>query len=479
MSFAGLTIERRNAAFSIKGVDLALVNALRRAIIAEVQTAAFCFDPETQSNTVDIKVNTSVLHNEFIGHRLSLIPVHLTENETLDVAEGRAQYEFSLQRKNDGGTPIDVTSGDFVGSLNGEPLSADVIARMFPRDPFTQDHILIIRLKSGSGGDEEEIDATCQLRMGCGKDHSRWTPSSVCSLGNKIDEVKAAAALDEEVKKARAMNATEEEVDRIVHDFKCMGRHRCYLINEHGDPAEFLFKLRSECGLRPTYLVFNGLNILQERVQLLAKNIRDANAPDPAKVEPVTIEAYGNVPGMFQFTVANEDHTIGNLVQSLVYNQTIRAGGDNDLEYIGYNQPHPLENRICIRVKVNQESVQDVRQFLADCLVRIVIDIKIIMTEWIEFSELSVAGIRDVEQFKMNYRTEFAAMDDVQANAKVNKKGANKKEVPPVDGQPNPIINKRSNKKKEVPSASSSPGAIPANGASPAKRKGPKKAADT
>ncbi|PNH01024.1 DNA-directed RNA polymerase II subunit RPB3 [Tetrabaena socialis] len=433
--FTDLSIGGRLAEFAVKDVDLALINALRRAVIAEVQTAAFCFALDAETNTVDIRRNTSVLHNEFLGHRISLIPVHLSENETRDVAEGRALFEFTLQMKNDGLTPLDVTSGHFKGSLDGVELSEDTLNRMFPVDPLTRDHILIVRLKpqvttSSSAGGVEEVDVTCRFRMGRGKDHARWTPCSICAFGNVIDEAKAQEALDEEVAKARALNATEEEVNRVIHDFTCMGRHRCYVLNEHGDPAQFLFKLRSECGLRPSYLVFKGLSILSDRVQTLARGMRDARTPDPAVADPVTIEAYGAVPGMFQFTVDDEDHTIGNLVQSMVYNQCIRNDEGKELEYIGYHQPHPLENRITIRVKIIPAVVPDVRPFMARCLERVVTDIRAVIAEWIEFSGLSTAGIREVEHFK----AEQSKVEQVEQPPEQPKA---KKQLKPVKLTPN------------------------------------------
>ena len=62
-----LELSRYSIKFELYDTDLAVANALRRIMISEVPTMTI--------DLVEVRENTSALHDEFLAHRLGLVPL--------------------------------------------------------------------------------------------------------------------------------------------------------------------------------------------------------------------------------------------------------------------------------------------------------------------------------------------------------------------------------------------------------------------
>jgi len=156
--------------FALEGVDASFSNAIRRVCIAEVPTLAI--------DLVEVLENSSVLCDEFISHRLGLIPIVSTVAKemsfpyetTLDEESGRTEVEFELTAKGSSDQTYDVTSGHLT--------SFD--KRVFPVKHASLDEsnpdsskagILVVKLRK-----HQEVKLRCTARKGIGKDHAKWSP---------------------------------------------------------------------------------------------------------------------------------------------------------------------------------------------------------------------------------------------------------------------------------------------------------------
>eukprot|EP00798_Chlamydomonas_sp_ICE-L_P011768 gene11768-biopygen3881 len=185
--------------FSVSGVDLCIVNSLRRAIIACVETASFdtLVPPGGGGGGVRVLENTSVMHNEMLALRVSLVPLCLTPNELENFAPG--DYQCTLAVRNTGNEVLDVVSGDFVvRDAAGVSFHTERLNRLFPVDQRSGDSVLLTVLRPNimCGGVGEAVNIAATTRA--------WLRSGACEIFSRFRFlVRAIIALSEDVRAER------------------------------------------------------------------------------------------------------------------------------------------------------------------------------------------------------------------------------------------------------------------------------------
>jgi len=173
--------------FNLMNVDLSYANSLRRIILAEIPTMAI--------DIVNIKSNTSPLFDEFLSHRIGLIP--LESSDAIKYEFSRAcnckdfcpscSVEFVLKVKCDSDITFEVTTEHII------PL--DQSCKVVPVKYQGEDPILIAKLKKN-----QELDMHLIAKKGIGKEHSKWSPVCTCVMQqeaeielnkNKLDSLKS------------------------------------------------------------------------------------------------------------------------------------------------------------------------------------------------------------------------------------------------------------------------------------------------
>ena len=110
-----LELTQNHIAFVLENADTSVANALRRVMIAEVPTLAI--------DLVHVNNNTSVLHDEFLAHRLGLIPLKSVSVDRFNYPRdctclsscSDCSVTMTLQQRCTTDETMEVTSNDLVG----------------------------------------------------------------------------------------------------------------------------------------------------------------------------------------------------------------------------------------------------------------------------------------------------------------------------------------------------------------------------
>lgn len=125
-----------------KNIPTNLLNEIRRFCLSEVETISI--------EDVNFIENTSILSDEMVAHRLGLLPLKQTGNETSDI-------NYILNQVNNTNR-VKIVFSDHL-KTNGEivPISGIPITKLYPG---------------------ESIKLTCITKKGQGKTHSKYCPFS-------------------------------------------------------------------------------------------------------------------------------------------------------------------------------------------------------------------------------------------------------------------------------------------------------------
>lgn len=428
--FSSLSLSENHKKLSVDiyDVSVSVVNALRRTIITDIPSAAFEFDPTYNVHTIDehekisaaelrkcgivVRKNSSPTHNEMLAGRLALVPICVNERQLVELSKNPDMFSFVIRVKNDSAQVRVVTTRDIqVNDNQGRPVDAQIRDGLFPACDFTGDHIILTKLGQASkyhsvGETEPEIhiEAVATVGSESSHGHSKWCPVSVCYFVNSVDKEAADAAFA----------ACRPPVSRSQFDALEGLRH--FHTDEFGEANKFQFRLESECGLRAPYLFFMGFRVLINRVKTLRRAIEMHDHEKVAIASLAEIAAAKNDPtskfavtnrsemsddydDMFNVIVSHEDHTLGNLVQTMMYDRHLKTQSGSssspspsrtasDILYIGYHQPHPLESCIIFRVKITSQKATKtaVEAFFVSDLAWIESILQGYSDEWIKFT---------------------------------------------------------------------------------------------
>ncbi|KAF7981855.1 hypothetical protein HWV62_31401 [Athelia sp. TMB] len=237
---------------------------------------------------VEIETNTTVLPDEFIAHRLGMIPlvstncdeaIRYTRDCTCLVKCKYCSIELRLNVACHEARTMDVTSnhldvvaiGEQYGGEGDEEVgeAGDELQKRseFFGHPVGKNEpgvapVLICKIRKG-----QELKMKCIVKKGIAKEHAKWSPCSAVSFEydpyNKLRHTSYWYEVDERGEWPLGENAKEEEPPRDDEVF-----------DYNAKPRKFYFEVETDGSLGPQEVVMKGLAELQTKLANLILGLK-------------------------------------------------------------------------------------------------------------------------------------------------------------------------------------------------------------
>ena len=353
------------AKFQLTPTHVSYANTLVRLIMTGVDVVGFRADIKDDGSTTDvvIEANTTPMTNEMLAHRIGLLPIHVDD----PLKWNKDDYEFYLDIVNDTDEVMDVKASDIrVIKVEGDQKTPVPTRTFFRPDPVTGDTCLLATLKpKHATGKPEEIRFHAKASLGNGRENARFIPTSRCTYVYTIDsdEAHIKEVRDEWLLNMKKVSGdqwdqmTSDQRDPIEREFKTLGIKRCYLKNALDEPYSFDFIVESAGILDPTYIVKKGCDA---GAALCAKfgDEGGETLPESVLVQPTNKRMLG-----FDFVFKNQDHTLGNLLQTWIDQNRVDG---TEVTFVGYMVPHPLRDEMVITIGVGDGQEVTARRVLKE-----------------------------------------------------------------------------------------------------------------
>ena len=365
------------------GLDKSIVNSLRRTLMSEIPAVAFRID-EDQKKDIVIETNNTSLHNEFIMHRLAMIPLYL------DPKEYEKQYLFYLNVKHDGNDPFKFVTTDDIkiyplkkGVEPSEEISLDDYNLKKPLSK--QEHneilktfsfrgknypILLTELKS-THVDEQIQELVCYgvPSVSDGREHAAWKAVSEATFTYlENEELFAKVAND----KANQKKLIEDDArQEFIESLRLSEGERYFYRDVNNEPNRYKMAIKSQHKYSSAELFRLAIEIMISKLETLKQHFINLVKGGTTSIifEPTENESN------YLLKLCGQNDTIGNVLQSHIVNHYTEE--DSLLSFCGYKKSHPLEEYVNLYIGFNpkNEAFKQAEEFKLNAIVKFMDDV--------------------------------------------------------------------------------------------------------
>lgn len=275
-----------------KDIDVSILNGIRRVLLMDIPILGFIGNGI--DTTVNIMENTTVLNNEIITNRIALIPLDVSEKYNDKYILGDNKLEIELN----------VSCAENIKIITTQDLIVTIDEQKVPNF-FKKPYITITKLRKN-----ESLHLKAEAVKETGRKNASFNIVSGVTVYNnpKVPFTNTKSIIEQE----RDYNEGE-----YVLEFE--------IINNT---------------ISHKYMLLKAIDILISKLTVL--------------IDKSTIDQFENNEETYDFSIPDENDTVGNIIQSYIFDNYViakRKTVENCIcTYIGYIVKHPLDKVLTIRM---------------------------------------------------------------------------------------------------------------------------------
>ena len=279
-----------------QGLNKSIINSIRRVLLSSIPSVAF----RTEMKNTDLKMvkNTSPLHNEYIIHRISMIPLYINPEKY------KRNLLFKLKVKEDPGKSVTkVTSQDFkIYPLkegyenNDDEIDLNKFSEVeIPEDeknkifrPFKGKYFCdITELKESKSDTHHEIELYGVPRVSYAYEDAKWQAVSMATYSFKRDKEQFNKILNEKIK---IENISEEEKYDFGKSLFISESERYFHRDKSCEPYWYEFKIDSVHHFNSKELFIKANELLIQQLELFKNDLKNISNKEDSRMSIEKIE---------------------------------------------------------------------------------------------------------------------------------------------------------------------------------------------
>tara|TARA_Y100000385_G_scaffold137318_1_gene142689 strand:+ start:407 stop:1549 length:1143 start_codon:yes stop_codon:yes gene_type:complete len=344
--------------FTISGLNVSFVNAIRRTIVSDIPIAVFKTFPYDESDCV-IHKNTTRFNNEILKQRLSCIPILIDvddkpiKNLVLKVKHANNTTETQY---------LTTKQFNIYDESTKQYLPDSLRDSIFPANNISKNYIDFVRLRPGYFQPNntktiigEEIDFECKMSLGMANMNAMFNVVSMVAFSNTtVPKEQLDVHFENYKNSTKKENLSTNEQDIAEADWFVLNAKRHFI------PDSFDFKMNTICVYDCEHLLSKAITIIINKFKVLI----DPSLHNPYNISTQISKNNTFYQNCYDIVLQNESYTIGKIIEHVLFSECVEAEVPT-MSFVSFLKEHPHFSYSIIRVVfVDDTTEQEVIELL-------------------------------------------------------------------------------------------------------------------